>query len=103
MLFLTYWELNQKFDPSELAEITQKILSKGLYPTEGVKQIGWYVSTGGFWGVTIAEADNEEQLVKDTNVWRLVKPGIFKFIKTSPAMEIAKVVPILMKLKKALD
>ncbi|MFX0029641.1 MAG: DUF3303 domain-containing protein [Candidatus Hermodarchaeota archaeon] len=103
MLFLTYWELNTDFDPSDLAELTQQILSKKLYPTEGVKQIGWYVSTGGFWGVTIAEADSEEQLIKDTNVWRMLKPGIFKFIKTSPAMEIAKVLPILMKLKKAIE
>jgi len=102
VLFITYWELNPDFDPSELADLAQKILSKGLYPTEGVKQIGWYVSTGDFWGVTISEADNEEQLVKDSNVWRLAKPGIFNSIKTSTAMEIAKVVPILMKLKKDL-
>ncbi|MHA1914481.1 MAG: DUF3303 family protein [Promethearchaeota archaeon] len=103
MLFLTYWELNPDFDPADLAELTQKILSKKLYPTEGVNQIGWYVTTGDYWGVTITEAQNEEQLVKDTNVWRLAKPGLFKAIKTSPAMEIAKVLPILMKLKKQLE
>ena len=76
---------------------------KKLYPTEGVNQIGWYVSTGDFWGITITEAESEEQLVKDTNVWRMAKPGLFKFIKTSPAMELAKALPILIKLKKQLE
>jgi len=102
MLFITYWELNENFDPSELADLAQKVLSKGLYPTEGVNQIGWYVSTGDYWGITITEADTEEQLVKDTNVWRLAKPGLFKCIKSSPAMETAKAIPILMKLKAQL-
>jgi hypothetical protein len=103
MLFISYWELNEEFDPSELADMAQKILSKGLYPTEGVKQIGWYTSTGDFWGITISEADSEEQLVKDSNVWRMAKPGVFKSIKTSPAMELAKAIPILIKLKKQLE
>jgi len=103
MLFITYWELNQDFDPADLAEITQLILSKKLYPTEGVKQLGWYVSTGDYWGITIAEADTEEQLVKDMSVWRMAKPGLFKTTKTSPAMEIAQVLPILMKLKKQFE
>ena len=103
MLFITYWELNDNFDPSELAEIAQKILSKNLFPTEGVKQIGWYVSTSDYWGITIVEADTEEQLVKNTAVWRIAKPGLFKIVKSTSAMEIAKVLPILMKLKKQLE
>jgi len=103
MLFITYWELNEDFDPSNLAEVAQKVISKKLYPTEGVNQIGWYASTGDFWGITITEAVSEEQLVKDTNVWRMAKPGLFKFIKTSPAMELAKALPILIKLKKQLE
>ncbi|MFX1358488.1 MAG: DUF3303 domain-containing protein [Promethearchaeota archaeon] len=103
MLFITYWELNENFDPAELAEMAQKVLSKNLYPTEGVKQLGWYVSTGDYWGITISEAENEEQLVQDTNVWRMAKPGVFKLIKNSPAMELAKALPILIKLKKKLE
>ena len=103
MLFISYWELNENFDPSELADMAQQILSKGLYPTKGVKQIGWYTSTGDFWGITISEADSEEQLVKDTNVWRVAKPGVFKFIKTAPAMELVKTIPIIVKLKKQLE
>ena len=103
MLFITYWELNPDFKPSELADLAQKILSKKLYPVEGTKEIGWYVSTGDYWGITISEADTEEQMVQGTQVWRLAKPGIFKFIKTSPAIEIAKVVPMLLKLAKQLE
>ena len=33
-------------------------------------------------------------------MWRIAKPSIFKFIKTTPAMEIVKIVPVLMKLAK---
>jgi len=103
MLFISYWELNPDFDPSELAEIAQKLMSKKLYPVEGVKQLGFYISTSDFWGISIDEAENEEQLAKNSNIWRLAKPGYIKFMKTSPAMDVIKMVPLLMKLKKQLD
>ena len=102
MLFLSYWELNPDFDPSELAEIAQMILNKKLFPVEGTKMISWYMSTSDFWGISITEAENEEQMAKGTQVWRIAKPGLFKFIKTTPAMETAKVLPLLIKLKKEL-
>ena len=102
MLFLSYWELNPDFDPSELAELAQMILSKKLYPVEGTNMVGWYMSTTDFWGISLTEAENEEQMVKGTQVWRLAKPGLFKFIKTTPAMETAQIIPIVMKLKKEL-
>ena len=102
MLFITYWELNPDFDPSELAEMAQMVLNKKLYPVEGTKMLGWYMSTGDYWGVTISEAENEEQMVKGTQVWRIAKPGVFKLIKTSPAMETASIIPMIMKLKKQL-
>lgn len=102
MIFMTYWELNPSFDPSELAEVAQKILNKKLFPIEGVKQIAWYISTSDYWGISIDEVQTEEQLVEDINVWRLAKPGLFKKTKISPAMETAKMLPIMMKLKKKL-
>jgi hypothetical protein len=103
MLFISYWELNPDFDPSELAEIAQNLMSKKLYPTEGVKQIAFYISTSDYWGISVEEADNEELLAKNSNIWRLAKPGYIKLMKTSPGMEVIKMVPLLMKLKKQLE
>ena len=103
MLFLTYWELNPDFDPSELAEIAQRLMSKKLYPVEGVKQIGFYVSTSDYWGITIEEAENEEQMAKGSMMWRLAKPGYIKVMKTTPAMDATKIIPLVIKLKKEIE
>ena len=103
MLFITYWELNPDFDPSELADLAQQVMSKKLYPVEGVKQIGFYISAGDYWGITIEEAENEEQMAKGSNIWRLAKPGYIKYIKTTPAMDVTKMIPLVMKLKKQLE
>ena len=100
MIFISYWELNPDFDPSELAGVAQTLISKKLWPVEGMKEIAWYVSTSDFWGITIVEADTEEQMVEMAGMWRIAKPGIFKLIKTTPALEIIKTVPLLMKLAK---
>ena len=103
MLFITYWELNPDFDPSELAEIAQTLMSKKLYPVEGVNQIGFYISTSDMWGITIEEAENEEQMAKGSMMWRLAKPGYLKVMKTTPAMEATKIIPLVMKLKKDIE
>ena len=103
MLFISYWELNPDFDPSELADIAQNLMSKKLYPVEGTKQLGFYISTSDFWGISIDESENEEQLAKNSNIWRLAKPGYIKIMKTTPAMEVIQMVPLLMKLKKQLE
>jgi len=100
MLFISYWELNPDFDPSELAEIAQTLMSKKLYPVAGVKQIGFYVSASDYWGITIEEAENEEQMAKGSMMWRLAKPGYIKVMKTTPAMDATKIIPLVMKLKK---
>ena len=100
MLFITYWELNPDFDPSDLGGVAQKLISKKLYPAEGVKEIGWYASVSDYWGVTIVEAETEEQMVNNAQMWRIAMPGIFKSIKTTPGIEIMKLLPILSKLAK---
>ncbi len=100
---MVYWELNQDFDPAELAEIAQKLISKKLFPAEGIKQIGFYMSTSDFWGITILEADSEEQLARDSNMWRLAKPGYLKLMKTTPAVDVTKMIPLIMKLKKQME
>ena len=75
MLFISYWEINPDFDPSEFAENATNLISKKLYPTEGVKEIAFYVSVSDHWGITVEEADCEEALVRNTNMWRIAKPG----------------------------
>ena len=103
VLFISYWELNPDFDPSELAEIAQKLMSKKLFPAEGVKQIGFYMSTSDMWGITIEEAENEEQMTRGSMIWRLAKPGYIRVMKTTPAIEATKMIPLIMKMKKQLE
>ena len=103
MLFISYWELNPDFDPSEMAEIAQKLISKQLYPAKGVNQIAWYVSTNDYWGISIEEAEKEEDLAINSQMWRIAKPGFITFMRTSPAMEATKILPVLMKLKRQLE
>ncbi len=100
MIFISYWELNPDFDPADLAEMAQELISKKIYPPEGVKEIAFYISTSDYWGISIDEADSEEALARNSNMWRIAKPGIMKFIKTAPAMEVVKMLPLVVKLKK---
>ena len=100
MIFITYWEINPDFDPAELAEIAQELMRKKVYPAEGIKELAFYISTSDYWGIGIDEADSEEALAKNVNMWRIAKPGFIKFIKSTPAMEVVKLLPVLVKLKK---
>jgi len=100
MIFITYWEINPDFDPAELAAIAQELMSKKVYPAEGIKELAFYMSTSDYWGIGIDEADSEEALVRNVNMWRIAKPGYIKFIKTTPALEVIKLLPIMVKLKK---
>ena len=100
MIFISYWELNPDFDPADMAEIAQELIRKKLYPPEGVKEIAFYISTSDYWGISIDEADSEEALLRSNNMWRIAKPGIMKFVKTTPAVEVVKILPIMVQLKK---
>ena len=100
MLFISYWEINPDYDPSELSEIALDLMKKKLYPAEGIKEIGFFMSLSDHWGSTLEEADSEEALIRNTQMWRISKPGMIKFIKSTPAMEVAKLLPIVVKLKK---
>ena len=100
MMFITYWEINPDFDPAELAEIAQELISKKIYPAEGVTSHAFYISTSDYWGIGIDEADSEEALTRNVNMWRIAKPGFLKSMKSTPAMEVVKILPVLVKLKK---
>jgi len=100
MLFIGYWEINPDYDPSDLAEVGLDLIKKKLYPAEGVKEIGFYMSVSDHWGISILEADSEEAMARNTNMWRIAKPGWLTLIKVTPAMEVVKLLPVLMKLRK---
>jgi hypothetical protein len=71
-----------------------------MYPAEGVKSHAFYISTSDYWGIGIDEADSEEALARNVNMWRIAKPGFIKFMKSTPATEVVKILPVLVKLKK---
>jgi hypothetical protein len=100
VLFITYFELNPDLDPSEIAEITQKLISKGVYPPKGTKILSWYVSTGDYWGIMVSENESAEAAAIGTNAFRVVKPGIFKCVKSTLAMKAEDLIPVAMKIGK---
>lgn len=97
MRFITYFELNPDFDPSELASLGMELMEKKLYPAKGVETMAWYVSTG-YWGISISEADSVDALMNNVNAWRIAKPGIFKSYKIAPAMETKDLIPKVVNL-----
>ena len=97
MRFITYFELNPEFDPSELAQLGMDLMEKKLYPAKGVETIAWYVSTG-MWGISISEAESVDALMNNVNAWRIAKPWIFKSYKIEPAMETRQLIPNVLKL-----
>ena len=73
------------------------MLSKRFYPAQGVKQLVWYLTLG-YWGISVSEAEKAEEIANNVNSWRLAKPGIFKFIKVEPALEIVQIILQVLKL-----
>ena len=99
MFFLTYFELNNNMDPTVIADLAQKFMSKKLFPVEGIEIKSWLLTPEN-WGIVISEDTNEEAMFKDVNMWRIAMPGIFKSIKSAVAMEAVKLIPVLLKLSK---
>ncbi len=99
MRFITYFELNPDFDPSELASVGMELMEKKLYPAKGVETLSWYISTG-YWGIAVSEADSVEALMNNVNAWRIAKPGIFRIFKVAPAMEARELIPKVVNLAR---
>jgi hypothetical protein len=99
MLFLTYWEINETSTPKEIAKIAAELMEKGLWPLEGTKMLGWYITSDiPHWGITIYEAETAEQVMKGALVWENAKPGLFKVLKVSPAMTAEDAIPLVMEM-----
>ena len=99
MRFISYFELNPEFDPSELAEIGVDLMKRKLYPAEGVETLAWYMTPGN-WGISISEAESVTALMNNVMAWRIAKPGIFKSFKIEPAMDTKELIPIGIQLAK---
>ena len=99
MLFLSYWELNEAFVPKDVAKLAAELMEKGLWPLEGTKMLGWYITSDiPHWGITIYEAETAEQVMKGALVWENAKPGIFKVLKVSSAMTAEDAIPVAMEM-----
>lgn len=99
MRFITYFELNPEFDPSEMAQIGMDLMKKKLYPAKGVETLAWYMTPGN-WGISVSEAESVEAIMRNVHAWRIAKPGMFKFYKIEPAMETKELIPIGIQLAK---
>ena len=99
MKFIAYFELNQDLDPSVLAEVGLDLMKRKLYPAEGYKTLAWY-TTPGMWGISIAEAESVEAIMRNVNAWRIARPGVFKSYKIEPAMDTKELIPIGVQLAK---
>ena len=99
MRFISYFELNPDFDPSELAEVGIDLMKRKLYPAEGVETLAWYMAPGN-WGISVSEAESVDALMRNVHAWRIAKPGIFKFYKIEPAMDTKDLIPIGVQLAK---
>jgi len=99
MLFLSYWELNEKITPKELAELSAELMEKNLWPPEGTKILGFYTTTDvPIWGITIEEAENVETILKGAAAWTNAKPGVFKVLRVSPAMTAEEAIRVIMEM-----
>ena len=73
--------------------------AKGLWPVEGAKILGWYITSDvPHMGITLEEAETVEQVMKGALVWENAKPGIFKVLKVSPAMTAEDAIPLVMEM-----
>lgn len=92
MLYLTYWELNEKINPAEIVKVGAKITQ--LEEIEGAELLSWLVTPDN-WGISLMKVESEEAAFKTVARWRMALPGIFKSWKGALAMEVEKVMPIL--------
>ena len=92
MLYLIYWEINEKINPAEIVKVGQKLAL--LEGTEGAETLS-FVVTPDNWGISLLKIESEETAFKVANRWRMALPGVFKSWKGAVAMDVEKVMPLL--------
>jgi len=102
MLFLTYWELNEKMPVDQRMGIVEHLTSSGLFPPENVNIVRWDSTPDG-WGILLAEADNAADISRAVNMWRVAGDGFFTITKTSPVLPVKEAVESTTELLKSLS
>ena len=99
MLYLSYWELSEKMNPAELANLGNKLAQ--LDEIEGVEILKWII-TPDFWGISLMNVESVEAAFKAVTRWRVGMPGIFKKWKAGLAMEVPESIGIAMSVAEEL-
>lgn len=97
-----FWKLNPSISPENIAKVAAKIMEKGLFPSEGMDVLGWYVCPGGK-GVTIVESKTIDpaEAFKNWLVWVQEMPGFFECYEVLPAVSSQEAIQmVLAKPKK---
>ena len=102
MQFLGYWELNENMSSADRLKIADNLMSKGLFPPQGVNIVRWD-ATPDLWGTLIIEADNAEDVFRALELWRGSGAGFFKFTKIAPMVPVQDVIPIAQEIQQALS
>ena len=92
MLYLIYWELNEKNNPAEIVRVAQKLDKLG--GTEGSETLS-FIITPDNWGISLLKIESEEAAFKVANRWRIAFPGVFKSWKGAVAMDVDKVMSLI--------
>ena len=95
---VTFWKLNPKIRPAEVAKIAAKVMEKGLYPPENLEIIAWYICPGGE-GVTITESETIDPVEEFKNwmIW-IEEEEFFEYYKTYSAINAAEAIEMALKM-----
>ena len=99
MLFLMYFELNERLKPSEIVMAGQQILKinwEGVADVDDYEASNWLLTPGG-WGIATVETSSMKNVIGAVNMWREALPGWFKTIKFEPAMKVEEAMPLLLQ------
>ncbi len=92
MLYLIYWEINEKFNPADIVKVAVKLEQLG--GTEGSETLSFMITPDN-WGISLLKIESEEAAFKVANRWRIALPGVFKSWKGALAMDVDKVMPMI--------
>ncbi|MHA1542582.1 MAG: hypothetical protein ACTSQH_06375 [Candidatus Hodarchaeales archaeon] len=100
MLYLIYWEINEKFNPAEVVKVGGKLDQLG--GTEGAETLSFMITPDN-WGISLLKIESEEAAIKVANRWRIALPGVFKSWKGALAMDVEKAMPMIAALAEKIS